>query len=85
MTKPVCAQLGYHDFPGNNTIDYSMYKVYTVCIFIIGMVERLCQSGAGRFVTLSECNEPGLTGCIVMPSDDNCTECSLVFLLCIAG
>ncbi|XP_064397191.1 antigen WC1.1-like [Halichondria panicea] len=65
MTKPVCAQLGYHDFPG--------------------MVERLRQSGAGRFVTLSECNEPGLTGCIVMPSDDNCTECSLVFLLCIAA
>ncbi len=29
MTKPVCAQLGYQDFFGDNNIDYSVYGVYT--------------------------------------------------------
>ncbi len=83
MTKPVCAQLGYHDFFGN-TIACMKYT-HAVCIFLIGVVRESRQSGAGKFVTLSECNEPGLTGCIVTPSDNSCTECSLVFLQCIEG
>ncbi len=83
MTKPVCAQLGYQDFFGNNTIVTIVCMKYTQSV--IGMVRGSPQSGAGKFITLSECNEPGLTGCIETPSDDNCTECSLVFLQCIAG
>ncbi|XP_064397182.1 neurotrypsin-like isoform X3 [Halichondria panicea] len=49
-----------------------------------GLVRGGSQSGAGKFVTLKECNEPGLTGCIETPSD-SCTECSPVFLQCTAA
>ncbi len=62
---------------------WCVYKVYIVSIFLIGVVRGESKSGAGKFITLSECNKPGLTGCIETPSDDSCTECSLVFLTCI--
>ncbi len=62
-----------------------MKYTHAVGIFLIGMVRASRQSGAGKFVTLSECNKPGLSGCTKTPSDDNCTECSLVFLQCITG
>ncbi len=62
-----------------------MKYTQSACIFLIVTLKGSRQSGAGKFITLSECNKRGLTGCIETPSDDNCTQCSLVFLWCIAG
>ena len=75
--------------------DIWIHLVSEMCPEITKSIEYFClvyktklighgdsQNGSRRVVTLSDCNGPGLTECMVTPND-SCN--SLVHLLCITG